>query len=370
MFRVKLRRHDRTLNKTTLSEHHCSKKSSTIRAVRFSSVLHTRVRIISQAIPHSGINNKSVNTGNNGNNPFEHTVKNVPYTSNVVAEHSESLFCDIAYRRIMTICTACYHPISKSNNLSDTLQNDQNNNQNNEQNNALNPNTEKREKSGVWTGFRSLLISAPEGSGKSYLLSEVECSLQIMRENVLRKGGGMFQIVTLSAKNCRHHTSLLNSLDSTVSGMNNSVLIFRHHLLKSLQHLNDRNNFYTEEDILNVLIPLRIILILDDVENLLNVFLKDNENDNENDNDNEGSGSVEDSGINGSGSPSAIAAFHLREVLHFISIPNNGFDQIIVIGATRIAASMLPRGHLGKRQMLIVLICSAFSPVCSVILYF
>ena len=328
------------------SETPSSKRSSAIKAVRFSSVLHSRLRIVTQTTSQRRTSNQSRHAENNG---FQHTEstlnKNIPNSANVVAEHSESLFCDIAYRRIMTVCAACFDPSPKSDNVSDTLLHQGGLDPSmspcrDEQNIAPHPHTEKGIGSKVWNGVRSLLISAPEGAGKSYLLSEVEHSLGIMNENLLRNDRGMFQIVTLSAKNCRHHTSPSSPLESLLSSVNGSLLTFRHHLLKSLQHLDYGNIHYSEEDILNVLIPLRIILIFDDVEHLLSPFLSDND-------ENEGSGSADDSGINGSGSPSAIAAFHIRHVLHFISIPKNGFDQIIVIGATRISASMLPRGHLG-----------------------
>lgn len=149
-------------------------------------------------------------------------------------------------------------------------------------------------------------------------------------------------VLKLSGKYCDHppisSAASVSDLDllppyNPSDGLNKRM---RHHLLQCIQMMKTSDiNANFDFKSMEVGGVLRVVLLIDDLDNILLQF-----NSNEDDDSSEGRAEK--------GLSSELAAFHLRQLLSLLAIPNNGFDQIIIIGATRISASSLPRCHIGK----------------------
>ena len=214
---------------------------------------------------------------------------------------------------------------------------------NNEYKNSTKKRNKNENKIPVWNGVHSLLICAPEGAGKSYLLTKIENYFlktnHLIAENENLKSEII--VLKLSGKFCDHPPLPSSTFDLDLlptfhasDGFNKRV---RHHLFQCIQIMKT-DDISTNIDLKSMEEQeiLRVVLLINDLDTILLQF---NSND-----DDDASGVGADSG---KGMSTEIAAFHLRQLITLLAIPNNGNDQIIVVGATRISSSSLPRCHIG-----------------------
>jgi hypothetical protein len=187
-----------------------------------------------------------------------------------------------------------------------------------------------------WNGVRSLLICAPEGSGKTFLLDEIEHSLQILSENSDMMLDSEFIVLKLSAKNCGNQSLSPSSVPSSSQYAKlkdrNVARSYLHHVVQSM--ITSQISPITEEKIRSGE-SMKIVLLIDDLDILFLPFMRD---------DGEGDNQVN---VNDKDTSSVRAAYLLRQLLSTIAVPEHSFDQIIVIGATRLSSSSLPRSHSG-----------------------
>ena len=227
-----------------------------------------------------------------------------------------------------------------------------------------------------WCGVRSLLISGHEGAGKSYLLNRIERALQSTGDIKNKSSYRNVLILKLSGKKCGYKTISPSTSASTSSfpsfNFSSSSPLSaseyhnkngdyinekqsqndernykkkketRFHLQNFIQLLKSENqrheNFFTNYRIEK---KLNVILLIDDLDSLLLPFVK-------NENDDIGSYGNDDGD---KASVCTTAAFHLRQLLILLAIPDNNdgddHDQIAIIGATSLSPVALPRANVG-----------------------
>jgi hypothetical protein len=194
-----------------------------------------------------------------------------------------------------------------------------------------------------WNGVRSLLICAPEGSGKSFLLDEIEHSLRVFRENSDMMLDSEFIVLKLSAKNCGNQSlspaSVLSSSQFEESKDRNLARSYLHHAVQSM--ITSQISPIIEEKIRSVE-SMKMVLLIDDLDILFLPFMRD---------DGESDDQVN---VNDKDTASVRAAYLLRQLLSTIAMPEHSLDQIIVIGATRLSSSSLPRSHTGAYYLYLV----------------
>ena len=237
-------------------------------------------------------------------------------------------FLNETYSRIISICKAAFQldEISMNENhfIRESMEGQHN------------QNLIKNKNKSPWNGVRSLLICAPEGGGKTFLLGEIEQSLRILRENPDLRSDSEFVILKLSAKNCGNQLLSPASVPSSshdVKSEDRNVL--RPYLYHVLQSMNTSQISPIIEGILKSENPVKMVLLIDDLDILFLPFMRD---------DGEGDDQMN---VNDKDVPSVRAAYLLRQLLSAIAVPEHRFDQIIVIGATRLPPSSLPRSHTG-----------------------
>lgn len=291
------------------------------------------------------------------------------------------LFLLTSYNKIIAICKAILQynngAVMKNNNKykeNDDKNYDNNNDKNRNSHDDNENNCDNQYNS--WVGVRSLLITAHEGAGKSYLLDKIEDSLlsTFCRRNEYCDRNIM--ILKLSSKNCESKTlfsatststtfsSFMASSSSSVPNQTNSSDVhygnndrnnfnnndsnkdfqmrrntrFHLHQFVKLLQTEKQENKNTDFTQTGIRTALNIILLIDDLDSLLLPFVKDDNNnisDNGDDNDYD------------KNSVCAIAAFHLRKLLILLAMPNNDCDRIAIIGATRLSPASLPCANVG-----------------------
>ena len=247
-------------------------------------------------------------------------------------------FFSTIYRRITTICNAAVLRIPNSSDDS-------------------------------WKGVRSMLISASEGAGKSSLLLEIQQCLRAAVSTSGQEGNIGVQFVCLSGKGIELRSdrterlfSNSNQEDIQTTITQSTSIRRRMKIRENLQILmqllipqeSSNEGYATSISITNASIttPLRMIVIIDDVDSILAA---------------NGSTSLEDEAAGDASRKGTVclrAAYHLRQLLHDLSIQkshdmststNEPHDQIIVIGATRMAINILPRSHQGAPEFELIL---------------
>lgn len=193
---------------------------------------------------------------------------------------------------------------------------------------------------GQWKGVKSLLICAPEGAGKTFLLGEIEQSLRILGGNPDFNSTPEFVVLRLSAKNCGRQ-SLPPSASFQVPSLSTfgelkGRNVARSYLCQAVHNMTTADVSPDIEEKMRGEAPLRIVLLIDDLDILFLPFMRD---------DGEGDDQVD---AGDKDTASARTAYSLRQLLSAITIPNHDYDQIIVIGATRFPPASLPRSHLGS----------------------
>jgi hypothetical protein len=259
--------------------------------------------------------------------------RGVDRTDSLVGLIGEDSFLNVPFSRIITICKATFH-------LDQSLMNESNFTQSTTKSQC---HQDEIIKKSHWNGVRSLLICAPEGSGKTFLLDEIEQSLRVLRENSDMILDSELVILKLSAKNCgnqsSHPASVPSSSQHAESTDRNVVRSFLYRVVQSMAI--SRISPIIEEKIASEE-SLKIALLIDDLDILFLPFMRD---------DGEGD---DEANVNDKDTASVRAAYLLRQLLSAIAVPGHGFDQIIVIGATRFSASNLPRSHSGACNLYFV----------------
>ena len=354
-----------TLNKSAT---HVQRK----RAVLYNSTMKQRIKILfptssaSTRKEHSAVssqhdrkeNDASRLHLNSGNMPHGNQDDNIVEGKKNDDENKKSFetsqlsFLKVAYEKTISICNAAFqynhNNFSSTNSVSQHFRKDKiNENKNENENENENENSIiKKNKNDflVWNGVHSLLICAPEGAGKTFFLSQIENYYLQMNNSFTENEKSKSEIVVLklSGKYCDHPPISSSTSDRDLDllppynpsdGPNKRV---RHHLLQCIQMMKTSDiNANLDLNSMEIGEILRVVLLIDDLDNILLQF-----NANEDDDSNEGRAEK--------GLSSELAAFHLRQLLSLLAIPNNGFDQIIVIGVTRISATSLPRCHIGN----------------------
>ena len=215
-----------------------------------------------------------------------------------------------------------------------------------------------------WKGVRSMLISASEGAGKSSLLLEIQKGLQAAVKIAGQEESPGVQIVCLSGKGIelRYDRSVpllsnTNQEDTKPSSPFQSTSARRRMkirenlqiLMQLLQPQEVQNGGYPTSistTTASTTTPLRVIVVIDDLDQILAA---------------NGGTSLEDEAAGDAARRGTVclrAAYHLRQLLHDLSIQQshdissctNENDQIVVIGATRMAINLLPRSHQGAPE--------------------
>ena len=308
------------------------------------------------------------NIGDSAVKENENDNKNENKNENENERYCETLqlsFLKVVYEKVINVCKAAFqyniegydrtsnihqhqhqhqhqHILSCENeNKNDT----RNSNINDDENkNSTKKQNKNENKIPVWNGVHSLLICAPEGAGKSYFLTIIENYFlrtnRLVAENENLKSAVM--VLKLTGKFCDHPALPSSTFDLDLLPTSNASESFnkrvRHHLFQCVQ-LMKTDDFSSSIDLKSMEEQeiLKVVLLIDDLDTILLQF-------NSNDDDDAGGGGAE----RGKGISTEIAAFHLRQLITLLAIPNNGIDQIIVIGATRISTSSLPRCHIGN----------------------
>ena len=288
----------------------------------------------------SHLNSANIQCRNQDDNIVEENKNEDENENGKSFETSQLSFLKVAYEKTIGICNAAFQYNNNKFSAKSVSQHLRSYKDENENENSIN----KKNESLVWNGVHSLLICAPEGAGKSFLLSQIENYFLKMNnsftENEKLKSETV--VLKLSGKYCDHppisSSTSSSELDllppyNPTDGPNKRV---RHHLSQCIQMMKT-SDISANFDLKSMEIGeiLRVVLLIDDLDNILLQF-----NANEDDDSNEGRAEK--------GLSSELAAFHLRQLLSLLAIPNNGFDQIIVIGVTRISATSLPRCHIGN----------------------
>ena len=287
-------------------------------------------------------------------NQDDNTVKGNRNENEKSFETSQLSFLKVAYERTISICNAAFQfnhsnfsftdSFSRRFRREDEIEIEHEHEHEHEKDSSKSKQNKKELL--VWNGIHSLLICAPEGAGKSFLFSHIEQYFLKMNdssaENENEKLKSEIIVLKLSGKYCDHppisSSASASDLDllppyNPSDGPNKRM---RHHLIQCVQMMktSDINTNFDFKS-MEVRGVLRVVLLIDDLNNILLQF-----NSNEDDDSSEGRAEK--------GLSSELAAFHLRQLLSLLAIPNNGFDQIIVVGVTRISASSLPRCHIGN----------------------
>ena len=216
----------------------------------------------------------------------------------------------------------------------------------------------------LWKGVCSMLISASEGAGKSSLLLEIHQGLQAAVRMSGQEGNAAVQFVCLSGKGIELRSDRYEPLRSnsnqddmkTTSPFQSTSVRRRlkirenlHLLMQLLQPQESQNEGHPSSISMtevSTTTSLRMIVIIDDLDNILAA---------------NGGTSLEDEAAGDAARRGTVclrAAYHLRQLLHDLSIQKshdiltrtNEHDQIVVIGATRMAINMLPRSHQGAPE--------------------
>jgi hypothetical protein len=208
-----------------------------------------------------------------------------------------------------------------------------------------------------WDGVHSILISAHEGAGKSYLLNKIEKSInelkykeQLLRKTQVDNFEGDIRVLRLSGSDCDYRkgsvsgspsspssssSKTINRVSTGSSTSDKESLDVRYHLQWLIQVFAvDREA--NSKDMFDVHIDrggIRIVLLIDNLDSILLSSMSDDD---------------QGSDTNDKESVSATAGYHLRQLLYAIAVPsNNLIDRIMIIGTTRVSPSTLPRAHTG-----------------------
>ena len=296
------------------------RQQATPRALRLpSSSLHTKFKVI------AGSNHGSKSSASKSSGSVD-AAANVPY---VPSTYCQEGFLSGAFGRVMKVIGAVV-----SSNRTGTA--------------------------GGWKGSRSVLVSAPEGGGKSYFVSEVR---RAFRGSV---GAGNMQIVQLSGSGSGLRSGMSDAsrtrsapTRSGRGGLEESSFTYQQHnrggvrkylrvLIQLLQGQGGAEMIDSLSSTESASSPLRVLVIIDDLDAILAAAAS--------------SSSVDEdltTATVGSGSSTTLeAAYYLGKLLYAIKMtaldtahsPDHVQDQVVVVGCTRLAVNALPRSHQGAPE--------------------